>query len=70
MTSNPCFGCTDREPGCHGKCDRYKDWSAQHRAEKDARFKQRQEEATFNKYKVEVRMHAKKRARMRKEVAK
>lgn len=23
---NPCYKCTDREVGCHGRCDKYKAW--------------------------------------------
>ncbi len=67
---NPCKDCTERHVGCHGTCERYKDWKTAHDAEKDARFKAKQEEATFRKYKVDVRNHAKKRARMRNEVIK
>lgn len=22
----PCLDCPDREPGCHGKCETYKEW--------------------------------------------
>lgn len=22
----PCYGCHERDAGCHGKCNRYKDW--------------------------------------------
>ena len=33
----PCIDCDDREPGCHGKCDRYKEWRVEFDAEKAAR---------------------------------
>ena len=36
--NTPCLDCQDREPGCHGKCDKYKTWKAQYEAEKDARL--------------------------------
>lgn len=26
---SPCFNCADREPGCHGKCDRYREYEKQ-----------------------------------------
>lgn len=22
----PCWGCMDREPGCHDRCDAFKEW--------------------------------------------
>lgn len=25
---NPCYKCEDRHEGCHGKCVKYKSWSA------------------------------------------
>ena len=25
----PCKGCTEREPGCHDRCARYKAWRAE-----------------------------------------
>lgn len=31
--SAPCYGCTDRSPGCHGSCEKYTAW----KAEKDAK---------------------------------
>ena len=30
--SAPCYGCADREAGCHGKCDRYKEYKELHDA--------------------------------------
>jgi hypothetical protein len=26
--SVPCYGCGDRAPGCHGRCERYKGFEA------------------------------------------
>ena len=34
MTQNPCRDCTDRNPYCHGACQKYKDWKVIHEAEK------------------------------------
>ena len=28
--NNPCFNCPDRHAGCHGKCERYQSWNAEH----------------------------------------
>ena len=41
MTENPCRYCTDRDPYCHGRCQKYKDWQAVHKAEKAAMAKDR-----------------------------
>jgi hypothetical protein len=41
----PCYKCTEREPGCHGKCDKYKEWREKGRAlkaeEMDARLREK-----------------------------
>lgn len=41
----PCYKCTEREPGCHGKCERYQEWSAKCKAAKaeemDARLREK-----------------------------
>ena len=26
MFDAPCLGCSARQPGCHGSCQRYRDW--------------------------------------------
>lgn len=26
LEKSPCLHCEDREPGCHGKCERYQTW--------------------------------------------
>ena len=31
---SPCKGCPDRYPGCHGSCEKYKEWSDLYHAEK------------------------------------
>lgn len=36
MTANPCHHCPDRDPYCHGRCQKYNDWKAIHEAEKAA----------------------------------
>lgn len=37
MTDNPCWKCTEREIGCHAKCERYLTWQKEHIAENRAR---------------------------------
>lgn len=34
----PCLNCTDRELGCHSKCGKYLDFTAQRKAEVEARL--------------------------------
>ena len=41
MTETPCRYCTDRDPYCHGSCQKYKDWKVVHEAEKEAKAKHR-----------------------------
>ena len=40
---NPCHNCTDRQAGCHARCERYQSWQAEHieqkRKEKDDKAK-------------------------------
>ena len=30
MANTPCKDCSDRQIGCHGICERYKSWNADH----------------------------------------
>ena len=36
VTSNPCYNCSDRDIGCHSRCDRYKATYAENEARKAA----------------------------------
>lgn len=29
----PCYKCTERAEGCHGRCERYQDWKAKQQEE-------------------------------------
>lgn len=35
MECNPCFGCEQRQVGCHASCEKHKAWSKAERARKD-----------------------------------
>ena len=39
----PCKGCADRTPGCHDKCEKYKEWKkileSANKARKEYQFK-------------------------------
>ena len=34
-TVNPCYGCSGRVLGCHGTCEKYKAWKAEHDAARE-----------------------------------
>lgn len=31
---SPCYKCEDREPACHDRCEKYKEWASLHRIAK------------------------------------
>ena len=33
---NPCRNCDERCAGCHGRCDLYREWNAEHKRQKEA----------------------------------
>lgn len=35
-TKPPCYECSERGPGCHGKCEKYQEWLAKYRQDRDA----------------------------------
>lgn len=37
----PCWGCEEREPGCHGKCDAFRAWREKVDRANEARNKYR-----------------------------
>ena len=44
----PCYKCPDRDPGCHGNCERYKQWLIEDReAGELVKAAERQEQKTF-----------------------
>lgn len=44
MKENPCFKCTDRQVGCHARCDRYQSWNEERLALKEKADKERVKE--------------------------
>ena len=48
----PCRGCTDREMGCHGKCDKYKEYKQASDQRREAQFFEREAARTPNRYKA------------------
>ena len=45
----PCKDCTDRDPGCHDKCQGYADWKAKLGKVNEERRKYNQRAAIFSK---------------------
>ena len=45
----PCYNCQEREVGCHSRCDKYKEWTAQLEKSKESkRQEQRLRDLEFN----------------------
>ena len=44
MSNAPCFGCGDRNPGCHDICERYKIYQESRKVHNYNVFKKRNEE--------------------------
>jgi hypothetical protein len=42
---NPCYKCTDRQVGCHSKCEKYKKWKKESNKKRDAKFIDREYES-------------------------
>lgn len=40
MMKCSCLNCTDRYPGCHGKCDDYKKWKEWLNEQNDMRYRE------------------------------
>lgn len=47
---NPCRDCTERIVGCHSTCNRYSEWSAEHKRQKDEIRRKRDELNCVNNY--------------------
>ena len=56
----PCRGCDDRYVGCHGKCDRYKEWSDRNNQRRTAIYEARMAEKKADECLHQSRMRRKK----------
>ena len=61
MEKLKCYGCNDRYPGCHGKCEYYIEWKKKHDEERIKVNKLRAEETGRIQYKINVLERLKKR---------
>ncbi len=52
--TNPCFQCSDRTMGCHGKCSKYSDYRSQIDAEKTKIQKKRNDDQLWDVYRLET----------------
>ena len=52
--NNPCFNCPDRHVGCHGKCEKYQTWNADHIERNRAIRSERERENMYRGYCVET----------------
>ena len=49
MKNAPCKECTERQQGCHGRCDKYKNWVNEHQKEKAFIDSTKQSEEDFHR---------------------
>lgn len=61
-TSNPCYNCSDREVGCHSRCEKYQTAHAEHEARKAAI----REKATLDTIVYSMNVEASKKRKRRK----
>ena len=45
LSKPPCYKCPDREPGCHGRCDKYIEWKDGYQKQKDDIYRQKKDPA-------------------------
>ena len=64
-TKPPCMGCTDRQVGCHGKCERFRQYKSDYIAEKTRENLARKDDAQLRDYAVEAQKRFKKLKRER-----
>lgn len=58
--NNPCFNCPDRHAGCHGTCEAYRNWKAEHDKQRDAERQIDIENYKITEYKRFIRARVKK----------
>ena len=63
--SNPCKGCPDRDAGCHGRCELYLSWQAEHAKMKQAMWKHKQADSMANAYAKETHARLRKARKSR-----
>lgn len=61
LETSPCLHCEDREPGCHGKCEKYQKWLEPILKARDARKK----DIDAKSYEIARRVRDKERKRKR-----
>ena len=52
MDEAPCIDCEDRQIGCHGRCERYQMWQAEHLEAKRKEYDERRADFVYDDYQV------------------
>lgn len=63
--SSPCLDCEDREPGCHGSCEKYLAYKDQVAALNRAVYEQKGSAAQEYSYEKDTMIRRKKRAKQK-----
>ena len=63
--NNPCKGCLDRDAGCHGRCELYLSWQAEHNRDKAARYAAKYADSMANAYAKETHARLRKARKSR-----
>lgn len=57
---NPCYGCEQRTADCHGTCEAYHDWKAEHDKKREAERKSAIDDYRVKEYKSHIKARIKK----------
>lgn len=52
----PCYGCLERNVGCHGRCEKYKVWETAHQEKRNVIAENRKLLDTKHKRKIRGRL--------------
>lgn len=63
-TVAPCKDCAERAVGCHGTCEKYKDWKKNEGAEKAKMIKAYKTERALEDYQIKEKIKNQKRNRL------
>lgn len=65
VPASPCFGCGERQAGCHGTCERYRTWTALNDRDKAKYRIANAVDREYNGYKVENQERVKKKLNLK-----
>lgn len=68
MTVCPCRDCSERQCGCHAKCEKYKGWRKEFDDQKKANLQCKNEYRRLNEYEVNKTRRLKKGSNIHKKI--